>query len=270
MRVAFISVPRLATVTMRRLAAGLALLVVASVTAGAVAATGTVHGSGDRLAVHLAADGDAVVVLRETYDLSVDAERRRFETLRTNDTAREEWVERFRRRVDRAAARAENRTGREMEVTRGVSRVLRTETTGQVRVRITWEGLARVDPDGAVVVTEPFASGFDPNRALVIRGPEGFARRAATPTPAVRRPNAAAWTGDADLDGFEARFVAGAGTPTPTPTPTTGGGGDGTGDGGGGRGTTVPPGGTSALLGAATLALVPAVLAALGIRRARR
>lgn len=230
-----------------------ALLVVAVLPAGGV------HETGDRFTVQLEADGDARITLKETLNLSDDAQRETFERLRTNATARADLRARFRERLENAAAISADRTGRPMSVGEASINVTRVDdSTGVLKLRVRWTNLAG-DDDGVLVVTEPFATGFALNRTLVVRGPDGFTREAVQPEPQLARKNSAMWAADTDLTGFEARFAG----PVETPERDDSTGGDA-------EPTATPtPSGFGALLGAAALALVPAVLVALAVRRSR-
>lgn len=242
------------------------LAVAASVPAGAI------HDTGDTFTVRLEADGDATVVFTETFNLTNESERAAFERLQSNETARQQRRARFRDRLGSAASAAGETTGRRMNMS-GVSiSVNRTgEQTGVLRMRARWTNLAAVESSGdrrVLVVTEPFADGFEVNRTLAVRGPDGFRRGGTSPPPMFARRNLAMWGPDQDLGGFEAQFVEATDTETATATATTGGGSDG-GDGGEGPAATPPPGGAGAFVGAAAVAFVPAALVALGVRRAR-
>lgn len=239
--------------------------------AGAVAATvpaGAVHESGDRLTVGLETGGDAEVVLQETFDLTVEDERAAFERLEGNATAREQRRERFGDRLRDAATAASEATGREMTVSDPAIEVARPDNeTGVLRVRARWTNLAAVEAGGdgrALVVTHPFAGGFEVNRTLAVRGPDGFTRVDTSPEPQVARKNVAMWGPDADLDGFEVRFAGPADGEEGDGGDPDGGGGDG-----GDRTATPTPSGTGAFLAAAAVALLPATLVALAIRHIR-
>lgn len=224
--------------------------------AGAVAVTvpvSAVHASGDRLTVRLEADGDAEIILEETFDLTVEEERVALGRLEENVTARKQRRKRFADRFRKAAVAAGETTGREMTVRDPSMEVTRTdEKRGLLRLRARWTNLAAVKSgqDGRVlVVTEPFAGAFEVNRTLAVRGPDGFTRVVTKPEPQVARKNVAMWGPQTDLERFEARFAGPTDQETaddqdPMATPTTSG--------------------IGLFLAAAAVALLPATLVALG------
>ena len=216
-------------------AAGLVLIglvVVGTVTPVAGATQGA---SEESFAVDLAADGSATVTVTTTFDLTNDNESDAFAELRDDDAASERFRTRFRDRMAGVAADAENATGREMAVT-DASIAFRTEgDTGVVEQSVTWTGLAAVEGD-RLVVTEPFASGFEPDRQFRVAAPDGYDLDA-TPAPDGTGDGSATWDAGTSLDGFE---VTASSPETPMATATPPGGGTAT-DGG-----TETDGGTTA------------------------
>lgn len=197
------------------------------------------------LVVGLDDDGSATVTLRSTFDLSTDAEREAFTDLRESQSARDETRTRFRERMARVAAAAADETDRSMSVTAGRVDLSTTDDgVGVVRVSVEWAGLAEVRDD-RLVVTTPFADGYDPDRRLVIAGPEGYGAVEATPTPTARDGATLRWAPGTDLDGFTVTYAPA----------------DGDGDGGGGSGVAAPgfgiPVALVALLAAAAVARRP-------------
>lgn len=241
-----------------------ALAVVAGVIACVVVApAGASHDTGDQFIVQLTGNGDAEIILEETYNLSVEEDREAFERLAENETARDQRRMEFGNRLQEAMRRSVNETGREMSVSDPAMNVTQVDDeTGVLHIRAHWRGLAAVvtqDDTRFVVVTEPFAGGFSVNRSLIVRGPEGYTRADTSPPPGVARKNLAIWDPDKNLEGFEAAFAGPTGTAT-----------DGSaGDNGGERTARASPDATGVFLGAAALALIPAVIVALGIRRTR-
>lgn len=224
---------------MRALVACLALV---CLLAAAVAPAGAVHDTGHTFEVTLQSDGDATLTVERTYNLSQPAERERFETLRTNATAREERVDAFTSRLESGMATVRDSTERDPTVGDAGIEFTEANGTGTVTVGAPVSGLARVEPR-AVVLTQPFSSdSFAVNATLVVRGPEGYVRGPLRPSPDIARRNSAFWGADRDLSGFAARFEA---PPTPTPTPE----------------------GWGAFSGAAFVALVPALLVAATVLR---
>lgn len=226
---------------MRALAAWLALV---CLLAAAVAPAGAVHDTGHTFEVSLEGDGDATLTVERTYDLSVPAERERFESLRTNESARAARVEAFTTRLEDGAATVRESTERDPAVGDAGVEFATADGTGTVALSAPVSGLARVEPR-AVVLTQPFASpsfALAENETLVVRGPEGYVRGTLRPSPDIARRNSALWGHGSDLSGFAARFEQ---PPTPTPTPA----------------------GWGAFSGAALFALVPAALVAATLLR---
>lgn len=158
------------------------------------------------LLIALDSNGSARVTLVIPFDLTTDAERAAFETLRTNATARERRTDRFARRLEVIADRTAATTGREMSISDPSARFVERGDTGIVALSATWAGLAARSGD-ALVLREPFASGFEPDRTVHVVAPEGFELTAATPPPTSRTVSNASWSAGTSLAGFEARFV---------------------------------------------------------------
>lgn len=205
------------TVEMRgqTVVAGLvALVVVGSVVPGAGATQPT---SGESFVVELSSDGSATVTVTSTFDLTDENESDAFAELRNDSTAREQFRTRFRDRMRAVAADAENATGREMSIT-DANLAFRVEgETGIVEQSVTWQGLAGVEDD-ELVVTEPFASGFEPDRTFRVVVPDGY-DLAASPMPDDIGSGSATWEPGTSLDGFEVTATAPA-TDTPAATTT--------------------------------------------------
>lgn len=188
----------------------LALLVTAPV--AATAGTAQTANSASQLpaepafVVELDADGSARVTLVVTFDLTTDNEREAFETLRENTTARERRTDRFATRLQAVAARAENTTDRAMEVREPDITFATRNDTGIVAPSVTWAGLAAQEGD-QLVLREPFASGFDLNRAFRVVGPDGYELTTVRPSPTTRTQTSATWEAGIEIDGFEATFA---------------------------------------------------------------
>lgn len=198
-------------------ALGLVFVLLTAATAPAAAAQ---HGDDKAFVVELHADGSATVTLQLAYDLNSDAERAAFRDLKNNETLQQRAKSDFLQRMQSVAAAAENATGRNMSVhdPRIAFRMVDGGSTGIVELTVTWDGLAAVKDD-TLRVTEPFASGFEPNRTFTIRGPDGYHLSSVTPKPDTRQANSATWDAGSNLSGFRVVFEP-AETPTPTPTPT--------------------------------------------------
>jgi len=215
---------------------------------------GAVHDASRQFVVDLEADGSATVTATRSYNLSVPAERERFERLANNSTALAERRDAFTQRLRDAAANGSERTARDMRIENVSATTRQANGTGVVELRARWVSLAGVY-GAQVVVNEPFSTSFDPNGTLVVRGPDGYVREQVSPQPDRARRNSTLWGEGKDLDGFSARFV--------DPEATTTGG-----DGDDGESTPPPePSGVGRLVGAAGFALIPALLVLFGAKR---
>ena len=152
--------------------------------------------------VDLEADGDATVSLVSSYDLTDPDERDAFETLREDESAQEALLDRAADRFDSVATNAEANVEREMTVSAESADVSVSDDRGIVTLSVTWEGLAAVEDD-SLVVTEPFASGFDADRSLVVTAPTEATIESSTPEPTTQDETRATWDAETDLDGFE-------------------------------------------------------------------
>jgi hypothetical protein len=186
----------------------LALACVLAAVAGPAAAASGVQESrddGSSTVVALQSDGDAEVTLAVTFDLTTDAEREAFESLRANETKQADLREQYGDRMGSVAAAASNETDREMTVG---DPSIAFETAdgsdrGLVRLSVTWSNLAAVEGD-RMTVSEPFASGFAPEGEFSVVAPEGYDIESTTPAPDESTVRRATWTAGSDLDGFEA------------------------------------------------------------------
>lgn len=152
--------------------------------------------------VRLDESGNAIVTERMTYDLDNETEREAFEGLLTNETAQETVADRYENRTTALAENASDATGREMSIDRVSIVVSEADDVGVVTLTTSWTGLAAVDDD-RVVVTEPFASGFQPGVPTTVMAPRGYEVVAATPEPSTRTEREAIWDENATLQGFE-------------------------------------------------------------------
>lgn len=150
--------------------------------------------------VELTADGDATVSLVTIYDLSDEDERQAFQSLQDDDEATDELRDRFAERMASVATS----TGAEGEaVITDESIELRTDDDrGIVTVSVTWIDLATVE-DGTLVLTEPFASGFETDRQLVVTGPDGSTVDETSHEPVEMDAESAWWDAEMDLNEFE-------------------------------------------------------------------
>ncbi|WP_226022435.1 DUF7345 domain-containing protein [Halomicrobium salinisoli] len=188
---------------MRRTGRTLLIGAVALLTvAAAVPAPAAAQDPEPAFVVDLAESGDAAVSVTYAFDLDTDAERQAFRELRDNESAREAYAARFGDRLRSVAANAENASGREMAVEDVTIDVATDDRTGVVTLSADWRGLAATT-DGGLAVTEPFASGFAPDRQFVIALPDGYEASEVAPEPASSGDGRLTWSAGTDLDGFE-------------------------------------------------------------------
>lgn len=209
---------RIAPGVTRRLAvAAIATAVVLGAVAAPAVGTGTgteAAGSGETtLVVALDEDGDANVTLRLVFDLDRDAERRALQRLRENRSA---IAAAFEAQMRSIAVDTAEETGREMRIASSDVQVSTGGSTGVVELTVTWVGLAAVEGD-RLVVSDPFADGFEPAGRFVVRGPEGYVLADATPDATNRTDASATWAAGSSLEGFQAAFVPADATSTSLP-----------------------------------------------------
>ena len=177
---------------------GVVALLLVSALATPVAAASDAEIEESTLHVDLEAGGDATVSLVSIYDLSDPDERDAFESLREDESVQEESLERFADRLGSVAASVDE----EQSVAAESVDVRIDDDRGIVTLAVTWSGLADVDGD-TLVLTEPFASGFEPDRTLLVTAPEGATIESTGTDTATVTGTQATWEPNADLSGFE-------------------------------------------------------------------
>jgi len=182
-----------------------AALAIGAVAGPAVAQPNQNENDEPSLVVEVEADGDAVVTLTATYDLTSEAERDAFASLKNDESARENATRRYAARLDSVAQNASDRVDRQMRVPADETNVSleRRGDVGVVRYSATWKNLAAVEGD-RLVVTEPFASNYGTDRPFVLVAPDGYELAGATPSVAADGETTATWEAGTSLDGFEA------------------------------------------------------------------
>jgi PGF-CTERM protein len=181
------------------------LLVLAAMATAPVATTHTADDAAHpALTIALEPDGSATVTVWLTFDLETDAEREAFTSLEDDAEAKTQERERFTARMARVAADASNATGREMRVENATIAIERVEDgqIGVVTFTLDWTNLASVEDD-RLVLTEPFASDYIPDRTVTVRAPDGYRIAQTTPDPDLASDRQASWETGTDLDGFE-------------------------------------------------------------------
>lgn len=251
----------------RPLASLVAVLVVAVLLAVTVVPVAAVHTTGHSFTVQLAENGDATVVVEDRYNLSNDTERATFEAIATNETRQQAHRDRVDRRLDRGASLAANATGRDVQSGEVSLNVTETDREGIVRVTGSWTAIAAVNTKFNIIeLRQPFQSGFEVNRTLVVLGPDEYVRASSRPAPSRALKSSAYWAADTDFSNF---FIRLEGPTTATLSPE---GGDGGTQQGTPTATVAPVTGTglAVLSKAVAFALIPVLLLIIGFRRVGR
>lgn len=161
---------------------------------------------GDELRVVTSEDGSATIILVSVYEFSDSAEQAAFESLGNDSETQDELRTRFEDRMQRVAGSVESATS--SDVHSGNVNVYTVgpsgNTVGVVEVQVTWDTLAVADAD-TITITEPFASGFEADRPVVITAPDGATVTETTPEPTGETDvdRSVAWSAGTDLSGFE-------------------------------------------------------------------
>lgn len=183
------------------------LLVAGMLLASLVGAAAVVADSGeptDELIVEPSPDGSVEMTLVLTYDLSEDSDADGFNSIAEDESAQEELRERYEDRMQTVAADTDDRLDRDVTVS-GADIHLHTDEAaniGTVTLSITWEQLAAVE-EGTLVITEPFASGFEAEQRVTAIAPDGYVFSTVEPSPTESAEAEISWATGTDLDGFE-------------------------------------------------------------------
>ena len=253
--------------TLAALALAAAVLCLSAAGVGSAA-----HEEPDRslLGLELEADGDATVYYVDSYDLSDDGERARYESYVGNDSRRAAFREDALAELRAAAEAGGEAVAWEMAVRNASVRTYESEGYGRVELRADWENLAYAG-ERRGIVAQPFRgrsaeARYEPDRRVAVHGPDGYRRNRTAPNPGRARANSVLVNpGTTDFSGFFMEFVdpdapTATASPTPTDDGTGGDGGSGSDDGPGG-------GGIAIVLRALVIAVVPAALVVLAVRR---
>lgn len=178
-----------------------------AVTAAGAESTGagqtTADSATNAVVVDLDGEGDAVVETTVPFDLTDSDEQTRFEAFVGSEQRQQRQLTEYESQLSDVATDVEAQTGREMRV-RGADITTRTDEArdlGVIVLRATWEGLATVDGD-QLVLEQPFGSGFNADRTVVVRPPADHEVVTATPTP-TDDASGLVWNGGQSLDGFQ-------------------------------------------------------------------
>lgn len=152
--------------------------------------------------VDVQADGDARMHVTYTYNLTDEERKQAFSDLQDSERSREYFRDEFESRLSAVAANASERVDRTMSVSNATIQLETIDDTGVVTVSISWHNLAGHDGDD-LVVTEPFTSGFFPDRPFYVVLPANYTVSSVTPGPATSTDESLQWDAGTDLTGFE-------------------------------------------------------------------
>ena len=157
----------------------------------------------DGVVVDLDGEGNAVVTVAVSFDLTVEEEKSDFEAFAGSETEQQAQLEQYESRLSNVATEVESRTGREMDVTNASisTQTSDDEERGLVVLQATWEGLA-ANNDGQLVLGAPFDGGFNADRMVAVRPPEQHRVVSTAPEPA-REGEQLLWSDNQSLDEFE-------------------------------------------------------------------
>ena len=182
------------------------------VPAGVAAAVGTgttaAHddGTAPAFVAEMEGDGTVEVTVRYAFDLRDEARADAFAELQTNETARAAFLTTFQDRMELVANDTAAATDRDVTVGNASAAFRTAGSTGVVELSVPIRNLAAVDGD-RVVLSEPFASNFQPDREFQVVLPDGYELVSATPESTDTGDGEVAYAAGTSLDGFE--LVAG-------------------------------------------------------------
>jgi len=177
---------------------------VLSVTAaGAATETSTDGPVTEGVVVDLDDEGNAVVTVTVSFDLTVEDEKSDFEAFVDSDTRQQAQLEQYESRLSGIATELESQTGREM-VVRNASLSTQTSDSGErglVMLQATWEGLA-ANNGSRLVLGAPFDSGFNADQTVAVSPPEKHRVVSTAPDP-TQEGEQLLWSDDQSLNEFE-------------------------------------------------------------------
>ena len=173
-------------------------------------------------------DGSAAWTIEYRVRLNDENATRAFESIQSDIEENEtRFTASFAERMGAAADRAENATGREMEVGNvsvSTSRQQLPREYGVVAYRFTWEGFAARSGDELRIGDALAGLFLDRQTTLLIGWPAEYRPTSVAPTPEERRESAALWSGPTDFGRDEPSVVVTSAPATPeqtaTPAPT--------------------------------------------------
>ena len=175
--------------------------------AGAATEASTDEPVMDGIVVDLDGEGNAIVTVTVSFDLTVEDERSDFEAFAGSETKKQSQLDQYESRLESVAAEMESQTDRQMAVTNGS---ISTQTReggerGLVVLQATWKGLA-ADSDGRLVLGAPFDGGFNADQTVAVRPPDQHRVVSTAPEPTSDREGEVdqlRWSDDQSLDEFE-------------------------------------------------------------------
>lgn len=180
-------------------------------TAGAMGASGNTADDAESLSpapdepsfvVALDDEGAGTVTVTYVFDLDDDARETAFEELRDNETAKESFRDRFETRMETIAEDTAALVERDLSVSTAVIDLETVDGTGVAILSVTIENLAASDGT-TLTLTEPFASGFEPDRPFYVQVPDEYEITSPDPTPTDQAATSAMWPAQTNLSGFE-------------------------------------------------------------------
>ncbi|MFB6254840.1 MAG: PGF-CTERM sorting domain-containing protein [Halobacteriaceae archaeon] len=179
----------------------LAILFV-SFTSGTVATKTYANAPPSAIRFDLYSNGSARITLTLIYNLTSDAERTAFRSIQNDVQTQQNVKQRFFDRMTSVATIAERTTGRSMAITNPTISLSTKGNFGIIQLSVIWKGLAATK-DSKLVVTEPFRSGFQSERRVIISVPENYEITLITPNPDGRGNNTLKWTAGTNFSGFK-------------------------------------------------------------------
>ena len=151
-----------------------------------------------RLHIDITESGEAIITLISVYTLTDDDENDAFDSLKSDEGAKAELLDRLAERMESVASSTDSADA----VTSGSIDMQTTDETGIVAISVEWEEFAG-GSDGTLVVREPIDSGFVTDRPLVIDGPSGWAIESVSPEPDEHTGTTMTWEADTTFNDFE-------------------------------------------------------------------
>lgn len=185
----------------------IALGLITSVFATGVVAHGE-HSTTPALEFKLQDTGDAEVTLRLTYNLSSDEQQASFESIANNESYKSALANQTRERLSNIANQTSQSLNRSMDFVNTSTSIETVDQTGIVEITGTWTNLAAVNGN-TLAVTEPFISGFETDRNVVVYVPSGYTTTTVTPEETTRQvadspySGRLVWNNETSFNGFE-------------------------------------------------------------------